>query len=306
MNMNLLLTGAFTYTQEQFKELRSLGYDIFFIQDESKEMPLPADEIDAVVCNGLFLHRDIQTFTRLRLIQLTSAGLDRVPIEKIRARNIFLYNARGVYNIPMAEWVFFRVLEHYKQAEHFVRCQANREWVKNRELREISGRKVAIVGAGSVGQEVAKRFSAFGAEVTSFDIHTHKIPYFSEMHLIQELESFIMVFDIIVITAPLSEQTYHLLTENLLYKLKAHAVLVNISRGGLIDEKALYRVLSNRTDIYAILDVFENEPLPVESELWKMPNVAISPHNSFVSDGNAGRMFELIYRNLVDFMEHVL
>ena len=110
--MNLLLTGCFKYSEEQMQALRSLGYTIYFMQQEKKDLPLEASEVDATVCNGLFLSHDIAKFARLKFIQLTSAGFDRVPVEKIKERGIELYNARGVYSTPMAEWAIFRVLVH--------------------------------------------------------------------------------------------------------------------------------------------------------------------------------------------------
>lgn len=127
---NLLLTGAFSYTELQKQTLSELGFRVWYLQQESENLPLPASDIDAVVCNGLFLHHDIDKFANLKFIQLTSAGLDRVPIDKIQARNIELHNARGVYNVPMAEWTVFRVLEYFKRADHFNNAQQNVVWAK--------------------------------------------------------------------------------------------------------------------------------------------------------------------------------
>ena len=109
--MNLLLTGCFKYSDEQMEVLCSLGYNVYFMQQEKKELPLEASKLDATVCNGLFLSHDIDQFSRLKFIQLTSAGFDRVPVDKIKARGMELFNARGVYSTPMAEWAMFRVLE---------------------------------------------------------------------------------------------------------------------------------------------------------------------------------------------------
>ena len=81
--------------------LRSLGFSIYFMQQEKEKLLLPASEIDAIVCNGLFLSHDIDLFTRVKFIQLTSAGFDRVPLDKIKNRSIELYNARGVYSTPI-------------------------------------------------------------------------------------------------------------------------------------------------------------------------------------------------------------
>lgn len=300
--MKLLLTGCFKYTEKQIEQLRNLGYEIYFLQQEKESLPLDASDIDATVCNGLFLSHDISIFSNLKFIQLTSAGFDRVPVDTIKGRNIELYNARGVYSIPMAEWALFRVLEHYKQGWFFKKEQDDCRWIKHRGLREISESKVAVIGAGNVGQEVAKRFQALGTETTGFDIHTNTTPFFDKMLLTNKLENVIGGYDIVVITAPLLSSTKGLISRKVLRNLKENAILVNIARGGLIDEKAMCDVLAERKDVFAALDVFEQEPLPENSPLWKMDNVALSPHNSFVSDGNNQRMFDVMYNNLKNFI----
>lgn len=300
--MNLLITGCFNYSEEQILLLSALGYKICFLQQESEELTFPAENIDAIVCNGLFLSHDIGDFKSLKFIQLTSAGFDRVPVDKIKERGIELYNARGVYSVPMAEWAVFRVLEHYKQGWFFKQEQENGRWTKHRGLREIAGIKVAVIGAGNVGQEVAKLFKAFGAETTGFDIHTNNTPWFDSMMQTTALNECIGEFDVIVVTAPLLPSTRGLISREVLNKLKQNAVLVNIARGGLIDEEAMCDVLVQRKDLFAALDVFEQEPLPECSTLWNLENVAISPHNSFVSDGNNRRMFSVMYKNLKEFI----
>lgn len=300
--MNLLLTGCFRYTADQFERLRSLGCCIHFMQQEGDSLPLPAAAVDAAVCNGLFLSHDISAFTGLKFIQLTSAGYDRVPVGTIGQRGIELHNARGVYSTPMAEWTVFRVLEHYKQGWFFRREQTAGCWVKHRGLRELYGRKLAVVGAGSVGREVAKRFRDFGVATTGFDIRTDSTPYFDDILPTGELGNRISDYDIVVVTAPLLPSTRGLFSKEILGRMKEGATLVNVSRGALIEEEALCEVLSERKDLFAALDVFVGEPLPPESPLWKLDNVALSPHNSFVSDGNSRRMFEVIYSNLKDFI----
>ncbi len=283
--------------------LRSLGYSIYFMQQEKEELPLPASKIDATVCNSLFLTHNIYKFTNLKFIQLTSAGFDRVPVDIIKVRGVELYNARGVYATPMAEWVMFRVLEYYKQGWFFKQEQETGRWTKHRGLREVAGNKVAVVGAGNVGQEVAKRFQTFGAETTGFDIHENETPYFNHMAMIETLKERVDEFDVVVVTAPLLPSTKGLISREVLNAMKQNAVLINIARGGLIDEQAICDVLTERNDLFAALDVFEQEPLAEVSTLWKLENVAISPHNSFVSDGNNVRMFNVMYNNLKSFIE---
>lgn len=296
--MNLLITGAFKLTDFQSDAIRQLGYDIISMPHEDGKLPAEPTEIDVVVCNGLFLHHDIRLFKNLKFIQLTSAGLDRVPIDYIRDNGIELHNARGVYSIPMAEWVVMRILEIYKSLDSFNRNQKEKVWEKHRNLREVSGTKVAIIGAGNVGQEIAKRLSAFGAHVTGFDIHESPTPSFEKIELISRFRSVVGEYDIIILTAPQTPETKKMIGEEILSSLKNGAVIVNVSRGSLIDEKALERILPNRKDIYAVLDVFESEPLSSESKLWEMDNIKISPHNSFVGDGNQQRLFQVVMNNL--------
>lgn len=300
--MNLLLTGCFNYSEEQLNDLASLGFDIRFMQYEKDELPIEASEIDAVVCNGLFLHHDISDFINLKFIQLTSAGFDRVPLDVIKQRGIEIHNARGVYSTPMAEWALFRVLEFYKRGWNFRNEQVNSRWTKFRNLREVANSRVAVIGAGNIGQEVARRFKALEAHTTGFDIHTNPTPGFDEMSLTTDLGERIGEFDIVILTAPLLPSTKGMINREILQKMKPGAIIVNIARGGLIDEKALIEVLSKRKDIFAALDVFEQEPLVENSPLWKMENVAVSPHNSFVGNGNNERMFNVIYNNLKAFI----
>ena len=125
---------------------------------------------------------------------------------------------------------------------------------------------------------------------------------FDRIKPISSLKEYIGDFDIIIITAPLLPSTYHLVSKEMLMKLKEEAIVVNIARGGLIDEPALCDFLQKRPDVFAALDVFESEPLDPASPLWKLSNVAISPHNSFVSNGNNKRMFDVILRNLRNFI----
>ena len=300
--MNLLLTGCFSYTESQKEKLASLGYRIHFMQQEMDSLPLAAAEVDATVCNGLFLSHNIEDFTNLKFIQLTSAGFDRVPVDYIKAKGIALHNASGVYSVPMAEWALFRVLEHYKQGWFFKNEQKQHQWTKHRGLRELAGSCVAVVGAGNVGQEVAKRFGALGCNVTGFDIHTNSTPFFDEIALTTSLLEHIGLYDVVVITAPLLPSTRGLISYDVMRGMKENATLVNIARGGLIDQKALVQVLCERKDLFAALDVFENEPLEEDSPLWAMDNVAVSPHNSFISDRNNERMFDVMYQNLKNFI----
>jgi phosphoglycerate dehydrogenase-like enzyme len=297
--MNILITGAWSDAKKYITEIEQMGHNVCFMQYEKDELPCPYEFVEGVICNGLFLHHDIKLFTDLNFIQLTSAGYDRVPLEYINEKGIKIYNARGVYSVPMAEFAVSAVLQVYKQSRTFYDRQKNKVWEKHRGLLELFGKTVCIVGCGSVGTECAKRFSAFGCEVVGVDMYPREADEYTRMYHVSRLKEFVSAADVVVLTLPLTEQTAKCINGEVLASLREGCVLVNISRGGIIDTQALIRELSAR-DIYAVLDVFEDEPLPPESPLWEMKNVYITPHNSFIGDGNGKRLLHRIMINLGD------
>lgn len=152
--MKLLVTGALRITPEESAELENLGYEIYFMPDERVAVPenIPCEEIEAIICNGLFLYTPPDKFPKLRTVQLTSAGLDRVPMDYMDAHGIKVFNARGVYSAPMAEFAVCSVLGFYKRSAFFSAAQSEHRWEKHRGLEELGGKRVVIVGAGSVGR----------------------------------------------------------------------------------------------------------------------------------------------------------
>lgn len=295
--MKLLVTGAWHCSEEQVTALREMGHDIIFQQREQDELPCAAAEIEGVICNGLFLYHDIGEFKKLRFIQLTSAGLDRVPLDYIESHGIKVYNARGVYSVPMAEFAVGGVLGLYKKSRVFYENQKLKKWEKQRDLLELNGKTVLIVGCGSVGTECAKRFKAFDCNVWGIDLFPYESEYFSEIAGLNGLDGKLPQADVVVLTLPLTEETKGLFGSERFGKMKDGAVLVNISRGAVVNESALVNALDTKL-FGAVLDVFEEEPLSKESALWEKENVIITPHNSFVSDGNNGRLEKLIMLNI--------
>ena len=299
--MKLLLTGAFSYDESQLNALKNSGFEITFIQNELEETEVDCSQFDAVVCNSLFLHNDIDKFTNLKVIQLTSAGYDRVPVSRIAQKGIALFNAKGVYNIPMAEWAVLKVLQFYKKSDTFTSHQKQKLWQKERDLLELFGKKVLIIGTGNIGLECAKRFKAFGTTVMGADIFDSKSEYVDEFFYMDSLSAALKTADVVVLTLPLTDKTQHLINKDTLELFKSSALLVNISRGKIINEEDLCTALSQKKLMGAALDVFEQEPLDSKSPLWSMENVSITPHNSFVSDMVKNRLFQLIHKNITEF-----
>ena len=296
--MNLLITGAFSCSNEQLSYIESLGHNVLFMQFEKDELPCEYSWVEGIIGNGIFLHHPIEKFTSLKFIQLTSAGFDRAPMEYINKNNIKIFNARGVYSIPMAEFALSGVLSLYKKLDFFAKNQKKHIWEKNRSVLELYGKNVLIVGAGNVGNECAKRFSAMGCTVFGCDLYPVKTDNFADVLPLSELDARLKDADVVVLTLPLTNETKHLFDEKKLSIMKNGALLVNISRGAIVNTNDLIEAL-NKNLGGAVLDVFETEPLEETSPLWDMENVIITPHNSFVGAGNLERLFQVIDSNLL-------
>ena len=297
--MRFLITGALQAHKECSEILTGMGHRVDFLQNEKDALPDAAGCYEAVICNGLFLHHPIEEFKNLKYIQLTSAGYDRVDMNYIRDKGIRIFNAGGVYSIPMAEFAVAGVLELYKQSRFFWNNQKKQSWIKNRELRELFGKTVCILGCGSVGTECAKRFKAFGTRVVGVDLYPREDENYVKICSLDELNPVISECDVLVLTLPLTEETCHIINSDRLALLKDSAVLVNIARGGVVDTEALIKELPRRYG--AVLDVFEEEPLSYDSPLWNMENVIVTPHNSFVGENNSYRLNTLIINNFKEF-----
>ncbi|MED3689586.1 NAD(P)-dependent oxidoreductase [Peribacillus butanolivorans] len=300
--MKLLLTGAFKYSEEQINILKLLGYEIIFVQDERVPLQIDVSDIDAVVCNGLFLYNDINKFKNLKFIQLTSAGLDRVPLNYINEHGISLFSAKGVYSIPMAEWAVLKILEIYKKSRQFYLAQHDHKWEKQRDLLELTDKTAAIIGFGDVGTEIAKRLKVFGVNVIGVGRRQIESQLIDEYYMINDIDEVLKKSDIVIFTLPLTEETFHLIDSNRIKRMKSQSVLINVSRGGVIDEGALIRALKLGKFMGVALDVFETEPLQEGNLLWELERVIITPHNSFVSDKVNDRLYELLVKNLHDFL----
>lgn len=296
--MKILLSGFCGLKKEDLQ-----GQDVTIIDDERiplQKQGLNAADFDGVICNGLFLYNSLSDFANLKFIQLTSAGFDRVPLEEIKRRKIALFNAGGIYAVPMAEHALCGVLQLYKKTAIFDGQKRAKIWQKQRDITELCGKTVAIFGCGNVGKECAKRFSAMGCKITGLDVRRPESPFFDEYEDVAQKETVLKNSDIVISALPLTEKTEKFADENFFRSMKENSVFVNVSRGKTVDEKALEKALKEK--LYgAVLDVFETEPLPETSPLWEFENVILTPHNSFVSENNISRLKALVNENLKGF-----
>ena len=222
--MNLLITGAFNCTQKQLEDIKLLGHEVVFIQQEKDELPCKYSWVEGIIGNGIFLHHPIEKFSSLKFIQLTSAGFDRVPMDYVEEKGIKIFNARGVYSIPMAEYALAGVLAFYKKLEVFRRNQKERSWEKQRDILELFGKTVLIVGAGNVGKECAKRFAAMECRVFGADLYPAQSENFEEVLPMSKLDNLLTTADVVILTLPLTDETKGLFNKEKFDKMKDGAL----------------------------------------------------------------------------------
>lgn len=308
--MKILLAYSRILPPEMAEAFRALGLESVFLPGEDGR-PGPEDrtydldfsDIDAVFCYRFFCYNDIARFPKLKYIHTTSHGIDHMPLDYIRAHGIRLCDARGVYGAPMAEYALGAVLQLYRAFPCFAAQQRAHVWQGLDGLRELSGRQVTILGAGSVGTECAQRFTAMGCRCVGLcrrpDPHA---VHFAAQRSIDALDAVLPETDILLVALPLTDETRALMDARRLALLKEGAVLVNIARGPIVDAAALAAALRSGHISGAALDVVDPEPLPADSPLWDTPNLILTPHNSFVGEHNPRRMYELVYKDTVEWL----
>lgn len=234
------------------------------------------------------------TLPHLKVIQLLSAGADwilpHVP------EDVVLCDAKGVHDPAVAEWVLATVLAMVRRLDDFVRQQARHSWTTG-SSETLLGKRVLIVGYGSIGRAVETRLAAFEADVQRVARRPRE-----GVHGVASLTELLPSADIVVLLLPLTPSTRGLVDTGFLAAMADGAVLVNASRGQVVDTDALTaEVTSGR--LRAALDVVDPEPLPPEHPLWELPGVLLTPHVAAYTPTWLPRVYDLVRRQLVHLLE---
>jgi phosphoglycerate dehydrogenase-like enzyme len=238
----------------------------------------------------------------LRWIQSASAGVDALLFDDLVASQVVLTNARGVFDDAIAEWVVGVLAIFAKDLVGILERQGRTEWL-HRETERLAGRRVLVVGVGTIGRAVARTCAALGMQVRGVG-RTARAgdELFGAIHGVEELTEALPWADVVVDVLPGTEETRHLFDEAAFAAMNPWARFVNVGRGSTVDEAALVRALAEGRIAAAALDVFEQEPLPPSSPLWSMPNAIVSPHMAGDFAGWREAVVELFVENLERYL----
>ena len=268
---------------------------------------LAAELPDTDIFVGYSLRAEqLKAAKKLKWIHSTAAGVAQLMYPELRDSGITVTNPSGIFSVPMAEHTIGLLLALARNFPDSVRGQDRRKWAqqeiwdKPQHLTELNGKVLLIVGYGSIGREVAKRAKVFDMRVwgvtrsgTGEHAHVEKIFAAAELH------DALPDADYVLICAPETAKTKHLIGAAEIARMKHGSRLINVGRGSLLDEAALVAALESGALGGAALDVAETEPLPRESPLWNAPNLFLTPHTSGVSD----RLWDRQSAILIDLLE---
>jgi phosphoglycerate dehydrogenase-like enzyme len=238
-----------------------------------------------------------QEARQLRFIQMSGAGVDSLLPAPDLPAGVRLANARGVHEPEMPEFVVAMVLALAKRLPQAVAQQARREW-RMFAGRRLAGSTVGILGLGAIGQSVARRLAALGMRVIGTRRGGAPLDGVDAVYGPDETDAVLLEAQVLVVLLPLTPETRGLLDARALALLPPRALLVNVARGGIVDEVALAAALRDGSLAGAAVDVFEEEPLPPESPLWDAPGCLVTPHVAGLTRDYMERVAELFVANL--------
>ncbi len=300
--MSVLLVGFaedhFNDAQKEAIREAAGGFELFYSLDKA-DIEVRLDEIEVAV--GGFPRDLLLKAPDLRWFQQWGAGADwLMEHPEIAEKDFTLTNVSGIHAVPISEHILAYLLAFARGFPKALRDQGANIWRKEPQpYFELAGKTMLLLGTGAIGARTAGLAQAFGMRVVGVRRNPDKeVEHIGEMVALTDLPQVLPGADFVVLTLPLTKDTYHLIGEAELRALKGTAILVNIGRGGLVDEPALVRALQEGWLAGVGLDVFETEPLPENSPLWGMDNVIITPHTSGDTPHYDERALEVFLENL--------
>ncbi len=262
---------------------------------------------DADVYMGWLSRDEFAAARRLKWIQSPSSGVDHyLTIPELVQGTVLLTSARGTHGACLAESALAMILAFTRGVRACVLAQQQRRWAVA-EIRpglvELTGSTLGIIGFGAVGQALAERARAFGMRIIAVDLFPGERPeHVAELRGVEALAETLRASDYVVVTVPRAPGNRGLIGAAQIALMKPTAMLIGISRGGIIDQAALAQALRDKRIAAAALDVFEPEPLPADSELWALDNLLIMPHIAGGTQVEGQHILDIFSENLERFI----
>ncbi len=256
-------------------------------------------EAEVILC-GYPPKIDWSGAVNLKLLHFMGAGIDSLWPAQGLPESVVIANCRGMHAMEMRDHTLGMILAFERQHLRLMEAQRRKHW-ETFEIGTVAGKTVGLIGVGEVGRPIAAACKALGMRVLGVVTHSRPIAHVDEVYGAEELHHVLRHSDYCVVTVPLTKRTRLMLDIRALACLRPHAVLIGISRGGIVDERALAAALKVGRLRGAALDVFEEEPLPKDSVLWDTPNLVITPHVAGYMPGYVERAVGIFLKNIARY-----
>jgi len=293
---------------ERFRpELEAEGIEVVVADVEerlSEEQLLGCvGDVDAIICgDDRITARVLDAAPRLKVISKWGTGVDSIDRAAAYARGIVVCNTPDAFSIPVADTTLGYMLCFARNVMDMTLTMRGGEWHKTPGFA-LHERTIGIVGAGNVGRAVASRARAFGMRILGTDPQPPPASFLSESGMVMTgFDTLLRESDFITLHCDLNPTSFHLMNDAAFARVRPSAIVINTARGPVIEEPALVRALEENRLGGAALDVFEVEPLPLDSPLRRMPNVLLAPHNA----NSSPTAWERVHRNTIDNVYRVL
>ena len=277
------------------------------MQNSDDEFNNLIESVDVLVSvNGRFKSEWVRD--NLKWIHSISAGVEKILLV-VRDREVLLSNSKGLHSIQITEQVLGLMLMYERRLDIALKGKLQKSWVGKEILvknpGELYGKSVLIVGLGNIGKRMVEVFKCLGMDVFAVKSNVSDSDNdVCRVYSASELNDVLHLADYVVITVPLTKQTYHMFGREQFSLMKDSAFILNIGRGSVIDEKTLVTALKEKEIGGAGLDVFESEPLSEDSELWNLDNVLITPHTAGLTPKYMDRAADIFFKNLECFVNN--
>ena len=267
--------------------------------------PASADDLDALLVWQQQVDDTVAAIgahPRLRWVHLRWAGVPAAVVAALDGSETVLTNGSGAHGLAVAEYVVGVVLQHHKGFLTMHAAQARKEWLVDFKLRELRASLVGIVGLGDLGGSIARVLRGFGVRLRGLRRSAGACSEVDELFQTARLADFVAGLDVLIVAAPLTTETRGLIGSAELARLKPGALLVNVGRAAVVDQAAMVEALRSGQLGGAALDVFEEEPLAPDSQLWTTPGVFISPHCCDATPQSQERGLGILLDNVERFL----
>ncbi|MFZ7132287.1 MAG: D-2-hydroxyacid dehydrogenase [Eubacteriales bacterium] len=274
---------------ERSETLKKLSEADIIVTFGGGQRSIPFDEEVLAACKNL------------KLVCSVTAGVEDLPLDKLHEKGVKICNSRGAQGGSIAEYVMACMLVLSHNYHILFRNQPNHQWGPLLPGEDLIGKTLCVVGTGAIGKIIGQKSKAMDMRVIGVDKYPMPFSAFEKIYGMDKLYEALKQSDFVVLAAPLTEETFHMMGLKEFQVMKKTGVFINISRGDTTDEQALIHVLQERQIAGAILDVFHEEPLPKDSPLWSMENVLVTPHAAGPTKNTTLKVAQILCDNIIRY-----